>query len=156
MKKWLHKIEVLADRAIPYALIVLLFVIFAEVLFPQVVEPYHLHISIIDGIVIGIFAVDLGFKYVRSKNIPQFFRKYWIEIIAVLPAFLVVRIVEEFMIIANLEETFILSQEALEVEARAGTRASRLHYFARFVRPLARLPRFFKAFKFYERPNLFS
>jgi xanthine/uracil permease len=154
MKKWFHKIEILADKLIPYALIVLLFVIIAEVLFPHTVEPYHLYISIIDGIVIGIFAVDLGFKYVRSKNIPQFFRKYWIEIIAVLPAFLVVRIVEEFMIVANLEETFILSQEALEVEARAGSRASRLHYFARFVKPLARLPRFLKAFKFYERPWL--
>ena len=63
-----------------------------------------------------------------------------------------IRMIEEFILIVNLEETFILSQEALEVEARTGTRASRLHYFARFVRPLARLPRFLKAFKFYERP----
>jgi len=131
----------------------LLFLIIGEIFFAQKVEPFSVYVSIIDGIIIAIFIVDLGFKYVRTKDIPKFFKKYWMEIIAVFPAFLVVRIIEEFVIIANLEGSLALSQEALEVEARAGTRASRLHYFSRFVMPLARLPRFLKAFKFYERPS---
>jgi len=153
MRKWLHKIEVVADRLIPYALVLLLFVIIGEIFFTEKIEPFSIYISVIDGMIITIFIVDLGFKYVRTKNIPKFFKKYWMEIIAVFPAFLVVRIVEEIIIFTNLEQTLILSQEALEVEARAGTRASRLHYFSRFVKPLARLPRFLKAFKFYERPS---
>ncbi|MAE42823.1 hypothetical protein CMO93_03555 [Candidatus Woesearchaeota archaeon] len=153
MKRWLHKIEILADRLIPYALVLLLFVIIGEVFYAEKLHAYPIFVSIIDGIIIGIFIVDLSFKYARSKNIPNFFKKHWMEIIAVLPAFLVVRLFEEIIVFANLEETLVLSQEALEVEARAGTRTSRLHYFARFVRPLARLPRFLKAFKFYERPH---
>jgi len=153
MKKWLHKIEIVADRSIPYALVLLLFVITGEVFYAEKLHAYSLFVSIIDGIIIGIFTVDLGFKYVRSKSIPKFFKKYWMEIIAIFPAFLVVKIVEEFMLVANLEQTFVLSQEALEVEARAGSKVSRLHYFSRFVRPLARLPRFLKAFKFYEKPD---
>ena len=110
-------------------------------------------LNLVFGIIIAIFIVDLGFKYARTRNVPKFFKKYWMEIIAIFPAFLVVRVIEEFVIIANLEGSLVLSQEALEVEARAGSRASRLHYFSRFVMPLARLPRFLKAFKFYERPH---
>ena len=153
MKRWLHKIEVLADRLIPYSLVLLLFIIIGEVFFTQEIEHFSIYISFLDGMIITIFIVDLGFKYVRTKNIPKFFKKYWIEIIAIFPAFVVVRIIEEIVVFANLEQTLVLSQEALEVEARAGTRASRLHYFSRFVKPLARLPRFLKAFKFYERPH---
>jgi len=153
MKKWLHKIEVFADRSIPYALVLLLFIITGEIFFTDKIEPFSLYISILDGIIIAVFILDLGFKYARSKSVPKFFKQHWMEIIAVFPAFLVVRIVEEIVIFTNLEQTLVLSQEALEVEARAGTRASRLHYFSRFVRPLARLPRFLKAFSFYERPS---
>ena len=153
MKRWMHKIEIFADRSIPYALVLLLFLILGEIFFHGKIEPFSFYVSVIDGIIIAIFVVDLAFKYVRSKNIPQFFKNHWLEIIAIFPAFLVVRIIEEFVIIANLEGSLVLSQEALEVEARAGTRASRLHYFSRFVMPLARLPRFLKAFKFYERPS---
>jgi len=53
----------------------------------------------------------------------------------------------------NKIRAYALQDKGLELEARAGTSASRLHYFARFVKPLARLPRFLKAFKFYERPD---
>jgi len=153
MKRWLHKIEVFADRSIPYALVLLLFLILGEIFFTEKIEPFSVYVSIIDGIIITIFIIDLAFKYVSSKSIPKFLKTHWMEIIAVFPAFLVVRIIEEFVIIANLEGSLVLSQEALEVEARAGSRASRLHYFSRFIRPLARLPRFLKAFKFYERPH---
>jgi len=152
MKRWLHKIEKFADRAIPYVLILLLILIIGEVFYSHKIEPYSFYVSIVDGIIIAIFVVDLSFKYVRTKKVKKFFRKYWLEIIAILPAFLIVRVVEEFFVLARLEESIVLSQEALEVEARTASKASRLHYFARFAKPLARMPRFFKAFEFYERP----
>lgn len=153
MNNWVHRIEILADRSVPYALLVLFFVIVGELFFTERIENYKLYVSIIDGIIIGIFVVDLSFKYYRSKSMPDFLKNHWLDIIAVFPAFLFVRMVEELRIIANLEETILLSQESLEIGEKVGSKTSRIHYFARFARPLARLPRFLKAFSFYERPH---
>jgi len=171
MKRWLHKVELLVDKIIPYSLVLLFFVIIGEIFFSEKIEPYSFYVSVIDGFIIFIFVVDLIFKYVRIRNFPKFFRSYWLEIIAVFPAFLVLRLAEEFIIIAKLGETFesvgetaqsalhevvgiekegkILMREA----ERIGPGVSRLRYFHRFVRPLARFPRFLKAFSFYEKPT---
>ena len=153
MKKWMHRIEVLADRSIPYALILLLLLIIGEVFFADKIKSYSLIVSVFDWVIITIFVVDLSFKYARSKNIPDFLKTHWLEVLAVFPAFLLVRIIEEFFQVANLEQTVLLSQEAAEIEAKAGTRASRMHYFTKFIPTLSRLPRFLKAFSFYERPH---
>ncbi|MBL7056081.1 hypothetical protein ISS07_04170 [Candidatus Woesearchaeota archaeon] len=155
MNKFFKKTEIFIDRLIPYVLIILLGVIAAELSFPSWAEHYHLQITLIDGIIIGIFVVDLIFKYRRIRDAYIFFKMYWLEIIAVFPAFIFVRMIEEFVLIANLEEALLLSQEGIEVGERVGSRANRIHYFSRFLRPLARLPRFFKAFRFFERPSLF-
>ena len=171
MKRWLHKIELRVDKSIPYLLVLLFFVIIGEIFFAHEIEPYRVFVSIIDGFIIFIFVIDLIFKYVRIRNFPKFFRSYWLEIIAVFPAFLVLRLAEEFIIIAKLGETFesvgetaqsalhevvgvekegkILMREA----ERIGPGVSRLRYYHRFIRPLARFPRFLKAFSFYEKPT---
>lgn len=156
MEKWLHRTEIIVDKSIPYLLLLLLVLIMGELFFAGKIEAYHSYVSAIDWLIIGIFVLDLGFKYVRSKNIPSFFKEYWLEILAVFPAFLVVRMIEEFIRIANLEQAILLSQESLEVGERIGVRANRIHYFGRFIGPLARLPRFFKAFSFYEKPHHFE
>ena len=92
MKPWLHKIEVIVDKLIPYLLIVLLFLIIGEIFYAEQVEPYSLFVSFVDNIVIVVFAFDLIFKYIRTKHFPEFLKKYWLEIIAVFPAFLFVRV----------------------------------------------------------------
>ena len=164
MKEWLHKIELIVDKSIPYCLILLFFVIIGEIFFKYKVEPYHAYISAIDDIIIFIFILDLVFKYIRTMNFPKFLRKYWLEVIAVFPAFLILRLIEEFVSIANLGETLQASlHETLEIEKEGkvlvreiesgGKEASRLRYFSRFIRPIARLPRFLKAFSFYEKPT---
>jgi len=164
MKQWLHKIELLVDKAIPYCLILLFFIIIGEIFFGHEIEPYSFYVSAIDGVIISIFILDLLFKYLRIKAFPKFFMKYWLEVIAVFPAFLILRLIEEFVSIANLGETLQASlHETLEVEKEgkvlvreiesAGKEASRLRYFSRFIRPIARLPRFLKAFSFYEKPT---
>ena len=97
-------------------------------------------------------------------NFPNFLRRYWIEIIAVFPFFLVLRLIERFAAIASLGETLQASlHETVEVgkEGRiliqeiegTGKEASRLRYFSRFMRPLARIPRFLEAYRFYEKPT---
>src|SRR3989338_1282278 len=120
MNKWIHRIEILADRSVPYALLVLFFVIIGELFFTESIENYHIYVSIIDGVIIGIFALDLSFKYYRSRNIPDFLKKHWLDIIAVFPAFLFVRMIEELRLIANLEETILVSQESLEIGEKVG------------------------------------
>ena len=171
MERWLHTVEFWVDKIIPYSLIILFFLIIGEIFFEHEFEPYSFYVSIIDGTIIFIFVLDLTFKYIRSRNFPKFFRKHWLEIIAVFPAFLVLRLAEEFIIIAKLGETFEsvgeTAQSALheitgiekegkilmrEIE-RTGQGVSRLRYFHRFLRPLARIPRFLKAFSFYEKPT---
>lgn len=153
MKLWLHKIELGIDKIIPYSLIILFFLIIGGLFFEHEIEPYEKYVSVIDSIIIFIFVLDLMFKYVRVKDIPKFFKRYWLEIIAIFPAFLVLRIVEEFAIIVNLEESIVASQEVIELGERTIPRTSRLRYFSRFLKPLARFPRFLKAFSFYENPS---
>ena len=117
MKEYLHKIEVAVDKTIPYSLILLFFLIIGQIFFYNEIGPYHFYVSVIDGAIIFIFILDLAFKYVRIKSFPRFFRRYWLEIIAVFPAFLVLRVVEEFVAIANVGETIQTSfHEALEIE----------------------------------------
>ena len=163
MKPWLHKIEVIVDKSIPYLLIALLFLIIGEIFYAEQLQPYSFFVSLVDNVVIVVFVFDLIFKYMRTRHFPEFLKKHWLEIIAVFPAFLFVRIIEEFLPISRLEISQSALHEAVEVKRegkliameveRAGAEVSRLRYFARFIRPLARLPRFLKAFSFYERPT---
>ena len=153
MKRWMHKIELLVDKIIPYLLVLLFFVILGEIFFAHEIEPYSVFVSSVDGFIIFIFVIDLIFKYIRIRNFPKFFRNYWLEIIAIFPAFLILRVMEEFVIIVKLEESIGISQDVIEVGERTIPRASRMHYFSRFIRPLARFPRFLKAFSFYEKPT---
>ena len=94
MKRWLHQLEVFIDATIPFLLIVLLFVTVIETIFsdsPTVTTMADIY----DFIVVSFFLGDLGFKYQRMKhNTPKFVKKYWLEIIASLPIFLMIRIVE--------------------------------------------------------------
>jgi len=153
MKRWLHKIEVLVDKIIPYSLVLLFFVIIGEIFFAHEIEPYRVFVSVLDGFIIFIFVIDLIFKYIRIRNFPKFFRSYWLEIIAIFPAFLILRVMEEFVIIVKLEESIGISQDVIEVGDRTIPRVSRMRYFSRFISPLARFPRFLKAFSFYEKPT---
>lgn len=150
---WKHDVEAIVDRTIPYALILLLILVIGEIFFSDKLEHYSLFVSTIDGFIIGAFVFDLFFKYKHSKNIPAFLRKHWLQIIALFPAFLIVRLVEEFFVVTKLEDAIKFSQEALEIEQKAGLGATRVSYFSKLIMPLARLPRFLAAFHFYEKPT---
>ncbi len=165
MKLWLHKVEFWIDKLITPLLFILFFIIIVEIFFHEKAVPYALHIDVFDGFIIAVFAIDLSFKYVRVKNIPKFFRKYWIEIIATIPIYLVFRAFELFYVaeqargVQSLVHTGIgVEEEALKIarEAeRAGriTRTERLLKFFRIGRGALRLPRFLKAWPFYEKPS---
>src|SRR3989344_2607295 len=158
LKKASRKLETLEqniDRIIPYALVILLFIIIGDLFYAEELEPYDFYIHGVDIVIICIFLIDLGFKYRRSRNIPEFFKKHWLEIIAIFPFYLVLRLVEEVLLIARLSETFGEGQrilhEGVEVtrlsrEAEI-TRAERL---SRIFKPIQRVPRALESARFFE------
>lgn len=163
MKRIWHKIELIVDKLIPPSLIILAFVIIIEVFYSEIAHQYYDYIMIADMLVIAIFIVDLIFKYIRMKNVPLFIRRYWLEIIAVFPFYLIFRGVELFIAYLPISESMqsfqMMLHEGLEIEregqkivSEAG-RSSRVHRFIRFLRPLLRLPRFLKIAAFFERPT---
>ena len=162
MKRIFHKIEKITDAAIPYALLVLLAVIITELFFHKYFIGYEWVFSLIDGIVVGIFVVDLIFKYIKVKKIPLFVKRYWMDIIVVFPFFLMFRFVEQFLPFTGLlEETQMIAHEGVEME-REGVkvarelkvgRLSRSRKFLRFLRPILRTPRLLKTISIFEKPS---
>jgi hypothetical protein len=178
MKRWLHKLEYIVDKIIPYLLVILIFVIVIELGFHSWAEENHLlhPIEIIDYFIIFVFVVDLIFKYVRVHSIPLFLRKYWLEIIAVFPFFLFFRLAELAFGIREVSEgvktaqsithttteleremAFLKEGEKLLKEGEKIAKVERSARLTRFLRPLLRIPRFFKKIPemlhFYNKPS---
>ena len=160
----LKKIEHIVDILIPYLLLLLAIVIAIELFFPILVIKYYTLIEVIDGSIILFFIVDLSFKYKRAKNVKDFIKRYWLEIIAVLPFYLVFRLFERtfelFGILGTKEAQQVahigveLEREGKLVKVAEETKfISRTERFSRFIRPILRLPRFLKATEFYEKPK---
>ena len=164
MHIWLHKIEVLADRLIPPVLAALLVVIIGELFFSSQLEWYQQYADWFDGFVISVFAIDLGFKYSRVRKLPTFLKKYWLEILATIPFFLVFRFMELLRATEIIEKGQSIAHEGLtaakiEKEAavvvREAARAGEVTRTARMVRLLRvlRFSRLLKPLPFFERPT---
>jgi hypothetical protein len=182
MKKGHHselyeKTEIIIDRLIPPMILLLLIIIVLEFFYHDFVHHYHLEPYLVAGdwLVIAIFIIDLYFKYNRVSKLKDFFKKYWLDILAVFPFILFFRFFEGFLgIFAKSGDTLKKSQsllhEGLEIEkgaaraikeAEIAARVSRSGRFTRFLRPIARLPRFLKyiprmkkGLHFYEDPKV--
>ncbi|MEA3429696.1 MAG: ion transporter [Nanoarchaeota archaeon] len=160
-----HKLEVFVDKAIPYLLILLLVLIILEIFYHHLIEHYLLWVDIADHVIIGFFVVDLVFKWKKSRNLKYFLKTSWLDILAVFPFYLIFRLFEEILILGRFGETFGTGQkilhEGLEVEKEVSKvaaeveksgKVSRTKMFVRFVKPIQRIPRFLKAFSFFEKP----
>lgn len=165
-KELKHKIELLVDHSIPYLVVILLVLIILEFVFQEEVEPYHLYIIIADYLVIGVFCVDLVFKYLKVREIPNFLRHYWLDIIAVFPFFLLFRFFEKIYAVIKLpglllepqtlfHESVILEKEGLRLirAAEKTGKASRARLILRFIRPIQRMPRLVKIIPYFEKPT---
>jgi len=168
MKPWAHKLEVIVDRVIPYMLVLLLVIIVLEIFFADLVKPYHYLIEIADALVILTFAVDLYFKYMRVRNIPRFLKKYWLDIIAIFPFFLIFRLVEEIILFSTAaQEGFLTGQKVLHegVEAEkvgskvvevASREGAKIVKEAEIVAKFSRTGRFANILKVVFRPLRFT
>ncbi len=138
------KIDEINSKLIPLAIVLLLFIILAELVFHLEGISWHRALQVMDGIVIAIFVIDLVFLALKSRNARYFFRHYWLDILAVFPFGIVFRLIEQVQRGVIATERLVLAQsifhETLEVEkeAKGVLRAERL------VKPLrigARLTR---------------
>lgn len=166
MSRFLYISEVFVDKAIPYILILLLFVIFLEIFYPEKFEQYYTLINIFDLFIVFVFTLDLAFKYRRMEILHKhgFINRYWLDIIAVIPFYLVFRIFEEGAIIARFtegEKMELFFRDAIKLERegaeliskieRSGN-ISRTRLISRFFRPILQTPRFLKVIHFFEEP----
>lgn len=176
MHPFFKKLEHFTDRVIPYLLFLLGIILTLEFGFKTKAELYYNYIVIADIIIIFFFSLDLIFKYNRVRKFKPFIKRYWLDIIAVFPFFLLVRAVEEILLFFRISEEVSAGQKFLHLgietekiveeekalselsalqketkaftEIEAATQLSRTRLFARFFR----LPRLIKVFPFYEKP----
>ncbi len=170
MKKWLHKLEHLVDKLIPYAIFALLGVIIITLFFKDFSHLYEHQIEIVDRIIISLFIMDLTFKFIRVRKIKTFIRKYWLDILAVFPFYMFMRAAEEAYFILRFSDTVQESQTALHAglglkeitaveaetsrivrEAEKLGKLSRSRFAIRFIRPISRIPRLIKILPYFER-----
>ncbi|MBI4158767.1 ion transporter [Candidatus Woesearchaeota archaeon] len=163
----LYKAEHFIDKLVPYAVVFLLFIIITDFFFMEFYTKYELHFEIGDYIVVGIFLIDLIFKFNRVRKFNLFIKKYWIDIIAVFPFFLLFRVFDEVISLFRIGSEFSEGQRIIHtgVELEKITREGRLigqleeggklvrtEKFARIARPISKLPRLLKVIHFYEKP----
>lgn len=165
MKKWYKAIEVLIDRLVPFAVIFLLGILIIEFFFHEIADSYHTSISIIDYIILGIFTLDLIFKYLRIRKWKKFFKECWLDIIAIFPFFLIFRVFESFLIFTELPKEIRqfqlvlhtgsqITEESAKIirEAEEAGKISRVKAIIRIFNGLERSPKIVKALAFYEQP----
>jgi len=161
MGRFSKSLELWADRLIMPALLAIVVIVILEIFFYDIAHQYHFWIEFVDVIVIGIFCVDLSFKFQRARSWEGFVRKYWLEIIAVIPIFLIFRLAE---IVRFSMQSFEIGQHILHLVERSGRFAaifrsaefSRSVRFAMFIRGFSRLPRLAMAAHFFEEPGDFT
>jgi len=158
----LHKLEKLVDSMIGLLLIILLLIIAGELFFSEQFKPYHTYVDYFDMFLISVFTIDLAFKFNRVRKISKFLKSYWLQIIAIIPFFLIFRFTEFFSlrifiergqeVAHELPEIQKLEREGAAIVKEAG-RASRTARIIRILRITSRFPRFLKVLPFFEKPT---
>lgn len=155
----LKKIEIIADKLIVPALLLVLVIVVLEVFFTETAHHYDTWLNFADLVVILIFTTDLSFKFHRASNWEGFLREHWLEIIAIMPLFYAFRIFEVFAIASTAEvgqETAHLAEGARSGKFTEFFRSSNIASstrFGRYVRVLSRAPRFGRAVEFFKSPE---
>ena len=152
------RIHDITDKLVGPALVVILFVILFEIFLPDVAHQYHSIILVADYAAITIFVVDLTFKFKRASEWESFLKDYWLEIIAIMPGFIVFRILDTFFVITRSAE---LSQDAIHLATRSerlaalagGGELSRVARLERASVGIARTPRLARAIDFFKPPG---
>ena len=124
MHPFWEKVEQYNAKLINPALMVLLVIIIYELFFQVENYAIELFFNIADTIVVTIFVIDLIFLAHRTRSVKFFFKKYWLDVVAVFPFMLLFRVLESVYLIALATERLTLGQAVLHetVEASKSTK----------------------------------
>lgn len=160
MHPYLKKIEKVTDALIVPALLAIFAIVILELFFTDTAHHYHSIIAVADNIVISIFVIDVLFKFHRASTWEGFLRNHWLEVIAIMPFFIVFRLVEGIFIAVDIidlgQHTAHLAEGARSSRLTGFFRSSELGRstrFGRFLRAFSRSPRFAKAAEFFKHPD---
>lgn len=85
----LSAIERFVDKAIPFLVIILAFLIILN--FTRYAHSFEPWTTYADWIILAFFIVDLVFKWRHVRKLTKFIRLYWLDILAVFPFYLLMR-----------------------------------------------------------------
>ncbi len=147
-----EKVEHFNSRLIPPAILALGVIIIAELFFHPESHFWQEVIHISDMIIIAIFVVDLGFIYYHVQNWKIFFKRFWLDILAVFPFILFFRAAGSVFRFFRIAEQFIIGQTLLHegLEVRKAVAASRAQKLAKYLRLGARGIRIVTKSKFFQ------
>src|SRR3989338_7540161 len=119
-KKRLEIIEHYNSKLIPLAIICLLGIIVIELFIHIENHNIELAVHIVDYIVISIFAIDLFFLALKAKTTSFFFKRYWLDVLAIFPFGLLFKSVERITQGVIATERIVIGQaiahETIEVK----------------------------------------
>jgi hypothetical protein len=160
MHPYLKKIERITDALIVPALLAIFVIVILELFFSELAHDIHGIIALTDNIAITIFVVDVLFKFRRASTWEDFLKNHWLEVIAVMPFFIVFRLVEGIFIAIDIvdigQHTAHLAEGARSgrfAEFFKTSELGRSTRFGRFLRAFSRTPRFAKAAEFFRHPD---
>lgn len=136
MKKIWQQVEYYNRKLIPSAIVLLLLLIIAE-LFVHVEDPQLLAwIHFADAVVIAIFVVDLIFLAFQAKTATFFFRRYWLDIIAIFPFNLMFELVSRLSRLVGLGERVAVGQAIFHEGLEARKIITEEGKLSKLIRPL--------------------
>lgn len=141
MHPFWEKVEHYNARLITPALVVLLGIIIYELFLHVENHAVELAFKIADALVITVFIIDLIFLAHKAKSVKFFFKKYWLDIIAVFPFILFFSFVNSVYRAVIATERLVIGQAILHETVEAGRGAKVLAEsgkFARVIRIAAR------------------
>jgi hypothetical protein len=147
MHIWLHRLEFLIDQLVPPMFIALLILIIGQLFFLRQFQAYMDYATIIDWIVVSVLVIDLIFKYIRKQSKREFLRRYWLEILAVLPFFLIFRVAE--FLFPAFYTILMAGQAGISLEAAQLGRTSKMVSMLK----LLGLSGYSRAAHFFEKPT---
>ena len=144
MHPFWEKVEHYNAKLIAPALVVLLGIIIYELFFHVENPIVQLIFKVADTLVITIFVIDLIFLAHKAKSVKFFFKKHWLDVIAVFPFVIFFNVINSFYRAVIATERIVLGQAILHetVEATRGAKIlAEGGKLARFIRIIARVLR---------------
>ncbi len=131
-KNFLESLELIIDRAVPFSLVILFVSVLLQFLYSETLQSYDTFFSYLDWSIITLLVIDLIFKFKKTANTKKFIKGYWLEILAILPFFFILK---GFEGVAHSLKYLTRGSLAIPIESSA---------LLRFLRPMARFPRFIR------------